>query len=67
MQPNLFDLLGEDNPFKEQKANDYYWTLKDLANVSKNNKKVFSCFACGGGGSMGYKLAGYGVVKSTPK
>ena len=39
MQPNLFDLLGEDNPFKEQKANDYYWTLKDLANVSKNNKK----------------------------
>ena len=50
MQPNLFDLLGEDNLFKEQKANDYYWTLKDLANVSKNNKKVFSCFACGGGG-----------------
>ena len=45
MQPNLFDLLGEDNPFKEQKANDYYWTLKDLANVSKNNKKVFSCFS----------------------
>jgi DNA (cytosine-5)-methyltransferase 1 len=62
MQPNLFDLLGEDNPFKEQKANDYYWTLKDLANVSKNNKKVFSCFACGGGSSMGYKLAGYDVI-----
>ena len=48
MQPNLFDLLGEDNLFKEQKANDYYWTLKDLASVSKNTKAVFSCFACGG-------------------
>lgn len=57
MQPNLFDLLGEDNLFKEQKANDYYWTLKDLANVSKNNKKVFSCFACGGGEFDGLQIS----------
>ncbi|MGN1221621.1 MAG: hypothetical protein ACI4TT_00120 [Christensenellales bacterium] len=49
MQPNLFDLLGENNPFKEQKANDYIWQLKDLENIPKNNKSVFSCFACGGG------------------
>ena len=28
----------------------------------KNGKKVFSCFACGGGSTMGYKLAGYEVL-----
>lgn len=38
------------------------WYLKDLANVPKNGKKVFSCFSCGGGSSMGYKLAGYDVI-----
>lgn len=31
-------------------------------NSSKNNYKVFSCFACGGGSSMGYKLADYSVI-----
>lgn len=50
MQQNLFDLLGN-NSFKEQKADDYIWNLKDLDNVPKNGKKVFSCFACGGGGA----------------
>lgn len=38
------------------------WWLKDLAGVKKNGLTVFSCFACGGGSSMGYKLAGYDVV-----
>lgn len=40
----------------------YRWKLSDLANVKKNGCKVFSCFSCGGGSSMGYKLAGYEVM-----
>ena len=38
------------------------WWLKDLDAVPKNGKTVFSCFSCGGGSSMGYKLAGYSVM-----
>lgn len=38
------------------------WNLADLAAVKKNGLRVFSTFACGGGSSMGYKLAGYDVV-----
>lgn len=38
------------------------WRLSDLNDVEKNGKKVFSCFSCGGGSTMGYKLAGYTVV-----
>lgn len=38
------------------------WSLNDLKNIKKNNFKVFSCFHCGGGSSMGYKLAGYEVL-----
>lgn len=40
---------------------DYKWTLKD-ANFTKDKGKVFSCFACGGGSTMGYKLAGFDVL-----
>ena len=38
------------------------WSLTDLKNVVPNGKKVFSCFHCGGGSTMGYKLAGYEVL-----
>lgn len=38
------------------------WRLADLGDVAKNGRTVFSCFSCGGGSSMGYKLAGYKVV-----
>lgn len=38
------------------------WSLSDLERVPKNGHTVFSCFACGGGSSMGYKLAGYEVI-----
>lgn len=38
------------------------WWLKDLERVPKNGLTVFSCFSCGGGSSMGYKLAGYDVI-----
>jgi DNA (cytosine-5)-methyltransferase 1 len=39
----------------------YRWTLKD-AIFTKDKGKVFSCFACGGGSTMGYKLAGFDVI-----
>ena len=39
----------------------YEWTLKD-ATFTKDKGTVFSCFACGGGSSMGYKLAGFDVL-----
>ena len=38
------------------------WSLEELGRVRSNGRKVFSTFACGGGSSMGYKLAGYEVV-----
>lgn len=40
----------------------YKWYLKDgypSKNISKNNYNVFGTFICGGGSSMGYKLAGF--------
>ena len=40
---------------------DYNWTLKD-AIFTKDKGKVFSCFSCGGGSTMGYKLAGFDIV-----
>jgi len=40
----------------------YKWNLTDLDKVEKNGLKVFSCFACGGGSTMGYKLAGFDVI-----
>lgn len=39
----------------------YEWNLKD-AIFTKDKGKVFSCFACGGGSTMGYKLAGFDVI-----
>lgn len=39
----------------------YNWTLKDAV-FTKYKGKVFSTFACGGGSTMGYKLAGFDVI-----
>jgi DNA (cytosine-5)-methyltransferase 1 len=39
----------------------YDWKLSD-AKFTKDKGKVFSCFACGGGSTMGYKLAGFDVI-----
>lgn len=36
------------------------WSLKELP--PSHGLKVFSCFHCGGGSTMGYKLAGYDVL-----
>ena len=40
----------------------YNWNLSDLKNVEKNGLNVFSCFACGGGSTMGYKMSGFNVI-----
>lgn len=55
-------MIGQLNMFNEekQKSNDWKWSFKDYP--SKNGLKVFSCFACGGGSTMGYKLAGCDVI-----
>ena len=39
----------------------YNWNLKETV-FTKDKGKVFSCFACGGGSTMGYKLAGFDVI-----
>jgi len=39
----------------------YLWYLKDTT-FTKDKGKVFSCFSCGGGSTMGYKLAGFDVI-----
>lgn len=39
----------------------YNWKLSD-GYPEKNGYKVFSCFSCGGGSTMGYKLAGFDVI-----
>ena len=51
----------------------YYWNLADgfpAKNIQKHACKVFGTFICGGGSTMGYKLAGYetlGGVEIDPK
>jgi DNA (cytosine-5)-methyltransferase 1 len=40
----------------------YKWNLTDLENVPKNGLNVFSCFSCGGGSTMGYKMSGFNVI-----
>ena len=61
MQQSIFDLLGSEfDEYKTKESNDWYWHLKDYP--KSNGLKVFSCFACGGGSTMGYKLAGYDVI-----
>ena len=38
------------------------WKLEDLKQRPKHGHTVLSCFSCGGGSSMGYKLAGFDVI-----
>lgn len=49
------------NNFIKKHRFPYEWTLKDAV-FTKDKGKVFSCFACGGGSTMGYKLAGFDVI-----
>ena len=45
----------------EEKTYNYRWRLSET-HFTKDKGKVFSCFACGGGSTMGYKLAGFDVL-----
>lgn len=38
------------------------WTLEDLPEPADDMPTVFSTFSCGGGSTMGYKLAGFNVI-----
>lgn len=38
------------------------WKLSELKDVPQNGLTVFSMFCCGGGSTMGWKLAGYSVL-----
>lgn len=42
--------------------NQHAWFLTDLKTIPSNGLKVMSTFSCGGGSSMGYKLAGCEVI-----
>lgn len=55
MQMSLFDN-------EKIKSTDWKWTMANDYPKKKNGLKVFSCFACGGGSTMGYKLAGCEVI-----
>ena len=59
----LFDFLPdhEAEKYRPQKSTDWKWSFKDYPK-EKNGLTVFSCFACGGGSTMGYKLAGCEVI-----
>ena len=61
---DLFDFLpqGEREKYKPIKSTDWKWTMANDYPKEKNGLKVFSCFACGGGSTMGYKLAGCEVI-----
>jgi len=61
-QIDIFDMMGEEGKqYKPIKSTDWKWTFADYPK-EKNGLKVFSCFACGGGSTMGYKLAGCEVI-----
>lgn len=63
-ETSLFDIF--DPP---KASTDWKWSFSDYPK-EKNGIKVFSCFACGGGSTMGYKLAGcevLGCVEIDPK
>lgn len=70
-QYSIFDIIPDDGTGKNKpiKSTDWKWSFKDYPQ-KKNGLKVFSCFACGGGSTMGYKLAGcevLGCVEIDPK
>lgn len=57
----IFDFMEDGEKYKPIASNDWKWTFADYPK-EKNGLKVFSCFACCGGSTMGYKLAGCEVV-----
>lgn len=64
MQMELFEFLPEEEAkqYKPLPSTDWKWTMANDYPKETNGLKVFSCFACGGGSTMGYKLAGCEVL-----
>ena len=62
-QMSLIDFLPKEQQekYRPKKSTDWKWSFKDYPK-EKNGLKVFSCFSCGGGSTMGYKLAGCEVI-----
>ena len=60
---SIFEYLPEEEreQYMSKKSNDWLWRFFDYPK-EKNGLTVFSCFACGGGSTMGYKLAGCDVI-----
>lgn len=61
-QLDIFDLMPDGDKYKPIESTDWKWTMANDYPKEKNGLKVFSCFACGGGSTMGYKLAGCEVI-----
>ena len=62
-QIDMYDMLGDEGlKYKPIKSTDWKWRMSKDYPTEKNGLKVFSCFACGGGSTMGYKLAGCEVI-----
>lgn len=61
-QSTIFDYMSPDEKeiYAPKTATDWRWRYSDYPET--NGIKVFSCFACGGGSTMGYKLAGCDVI-----
>ena len=60
-QLGFWDELAVNFPsLKLHESTDWKWSFSDYP--AKNGIKVFSCFACGGGSTMGYKLCGCEVL-----
>lgn len=63
---SFFDLLPEDDSdrlkYTPVKSSDWKWSMANDYPKQSNGLEVFSCFACGGGSTMGYKLAGCEVL-----
>lgn len=62
-QLSIFEFMSDEEKekYKPIESNDWKWTFSEYPQ-EKNGLKVFSCFACGGGSTMGYKLAGCDVL-----
>lgn len=60
-QLDIFGFVENSEKYKPIKSSDWKWNMT-TDYPPKNGLKVFSCFACGGGSTMGYKLAGCEVI-----
>ena len=57
----MYEQLSLFEDLKPIKSIDWKWSMANDY-PKKNGLKVLSCFACAGGSTMGYKLAGCDVI-----